>query len=478
MERRTQNIFPEYGRSSEEILADMQVAKSNDTAWKEGKTWTLQYFIDEEHNELLKAAQNLYFSENYINPFLFKSILKMEKEVVAMTADLLHGDENAVGSMTSGGTESILLAMYTCREWARKHRPSIKAPEIVAPRTIHPAFDKAAHYFGFSLCKAKVYDNMEANVDALERLITQNTILLAASAPSFAHGILDPIPAIGQLAEKHGLLFHVDACVGGFMLPWVERLGKKLPEWDFRVPFVTSMSCDLHKFGFAAKGASIVLYKNTQLFENQIFINTEYSGGIFATSSMLGTRPGGTIAAAWAGLQHLGQAGYLKNAREMLAGFDQLRAGIELTPELQIIGEPCMNMLAFFTKNNQPDIYAVADFMEEKGWVVDRQQLPPSIHLTVFPYNIPVIPNYLADLKAAVAWAKAHPEASGEGNAALYGLMARIPLRGMVRDNVRKVFLEAYANNITGETSGIAAQKPTTQKWMGWLNRLLARWKN
>ncbi len=478
MEKKKPKALPEQGKSSEEILSEMHSAKATDTDWKAGKTWTLQYFIDEEHNELLKAAHQLYFSENYINPFLFKSILKMEKEVVAMTADLLNGDENTVGTMTSGGTESILLAMYACREWAKKHRPGIKKPEIIAPRTIHPAFDKAAHYFGLSLRKAKVHENMEADMAAIEKLISKNTILLAASAPAFAHGILDPIPAIGQLAEKHNLLFHVDACVGGFMLPWVERLGKNLPDWDFRVKAVTSMSCDLHKFGFAAKGASIVLYRNAQLFENQIFINTEYSGGIFATASMLGTRPGGTIAAAWAGLQHLGQAGYLKNVREMMAAFEQLRAGIEALPELQIIGQPCMNMLAFTTKSNKPDLYAVADFMEEKGWVVDRQQLPPSIHLTVFPYNIPVIPDYLDDLKAAVAWAKAHPEASGEGNAALYGLMARIPLRGMVRENVRKVFLETYASNLGEDSAPIAEQKQATPRWLGLLSRFLARFKS
>ncbi|MBK9012701.1 MAG: aspartate aminotransferase family protein [Saprospiraceae bacterium] len=283
----------------------MQASKATDTPWLEGKTWTLQYYVDAQHNELLKAAYNLYFSENYINPFLFKSLFRMEKEVVSMAANLLHGDENTVGTMTSGGTESILLAMYACREWARKHRPGIKSPEIVAPRTIHPAFDKAAHYFGLTLRKAQVNDNQEADVAAMVRLISRNTILLAASAPSFAHGVLDPIPAIGKLAEKHNLLFHVDACVGGFMLPWVEKLGKKLPDWDFRVKAVTSMSGDLHKFGFGAKGASVVLYRHSQLFENQIFINTEYNGGIFATATILGTRPGGAIAAAWAGLQHL-----------------------------------------------------------------------------------------------------------------------------------------------------------------------------
>lgn len=477
MDKKQLTEFPDTGKSSDEILAAMQVEKATDTAWKTGKTWTLQYFIDEEHNDLLKAAHNLYFSENYINPFLFRSLLKMEKEVVGMAANLLHGDENTVGTMTSGGTESILLAMYTCREWAKKHRPNIKTPEIVAPRTIHPAFDKAAHYFGFVLRKAPVLKNQEADVSALEKLISKNTVLLAASAPSFAHGILDPIPDIGQLAKKHSLLFHVDACVGGFMLPWVEQLGKKLPEWDFRVPAVTSMSCDLHKFGFAAKGASIVLYKSVQLFENQIFINTEYSGGIFATASLLGTKPGGTIAAAWAGIRHLGKEGYMKNAREMMDASGQLQTELGAIPELEIIGNPCMNMLAFATRKNKPDIYAIADFMEKKGWVVDRQQQPPSIHLTVFPYNIPVIPDYLKDLKAAIEWAKAHPEASGEGNAALYGIMARVPLRGMVRENVRKVFVDAYSGGMGPEPT-IAKQNQSGKKaainWMGLMNRVLA----
>ncbi|MBK8563758.1 MAG: aspartate aminotransferase family protein [Saprospiraceae bacterium] len=465
--------IPKQGQSKAEILQAMQAVKAGDTDWLQGKTWSLQYYIDEEHHEVLKAAHQLYFSENYINPFLFKSILKMEKEVVAMVANMLHGPASAVGTMTSGGTESILLAMYAYREWARKHRPSIKVPEIVAPSTLHPAFDKAAHYFGLVLRKAKVQSTQAADVEAMGKLITKNTILLLASAPSFAHGVLDPIPAIGNLAEKHGLFFHVDACVGGFMLPWVEKLGKQLPAWDFRVPAVTSMSGDLHKFGFGAKGASVVLYRNAQVFEHQIFVNTEYSGGIFATATMLGSRPGGAVAAAWAGLQHLGQEGYLKNAKAMLEATDLLRAGLVALPDIEIIGKPCMNILAFSTKNNKPDIYVIADFMEEKGWVVDRQQLPPSIHLTVFPYNIPVIGQYLADLKSAIAWAKANPSAMTEGNAAMYGLMARIPLRGMVKDNVRKVFLDAYGKGM-GNEAPIAEQPSREHKWLGRLNRFLA----
>ncbi len=465
--------IPKEGKSKEEILSTMQSAKAGDTEWLQGKTWSLQYYIDEEHHEVLKEAHQLYFSENYINPFLFKSVLKMEKEVVAMVADMLHAPNSGVGTMTSGGTESILLAMYAYREWAKKHKPSIKQPELVAPRTIHPAFDKAADYFGFVLRKAKVLPTQEADVSAMEKLVNQNTILLLASAPSFAHGVLDPIPAIGDLATKHGLMFHVDACVGGFMLPWVEKLGRPLHVWDFRVPAVTSMSGDLHKFGFGAKGASVVLYRDAQVFQHQIFVNTEYSGGIFATATLLGTRPGGAVAAAWAGLQHLGQAGYLKNAKSMLDATDKLRAGLEAIPEIEIIGKPCMNILAFGTKKNQPDIYVVADCLEKQGWVVDRQQFPPSIHLTVFPYNIPVIDKYLKDLEAAIAWAKANRTASGEGNAAMYGLMARIPLRGMVKDNVRKVFLETYGGTFSEDFS-VETKKKEENKWLGRLNQVLA----
>lgn len=466
--------IPQQGRQKEDILAEMRAAKLADTPWLAGKTWSLQYYIDEAHHEVLKEAHQLYFSENYINPFLFKSILKMEKEVIGKVANLLNGPESTVGTMTSGGTESILLAMYAYREWAKKHRPSIKTPELVAPRTIHPAFDKAAHYFGFTLRKANVLPSQEADVAAMEQLVSKHTIGLLASAPSFAHGVLDPIPDIGKLADKHNLLFHVDACVGGFMLPWVERLGRPLPAWDFRVPAVTSMSGDLHKFGFGAKGASVVLYRTPQLFEHQIFVNTEYSGGIFATATLLGTRPGGSVAAAWAGLQHLGQEGYLKNAKAMLDATDKLRVGLEAMTDVEIIGKPCMNIVAYATKQNKPDIYVVADFMEQKGWVVDRQQFPPSIHLTVFPYNIPVIGQYLLDLSAAIEWAKANPAASGKGNAAMYGLMARIPLRGLVKENVRKVFLDTYGSDSTsGEV--IAEQKKANDgKWLGRLNRLLA----
>ncbi|TAK45887.1 MAG: aspartate aminotransferase family protein [Saprospiraceae bacterium] len=467
--------LPKKGLPSDTILGQLHQMQRSDVDWKSGRNWSTVYHLDEVHDRLLKEAYGQYFSTNYLNPFAFKSLQKMESEVVAMTAGMLHGGPATVGTMSSGGTESILLAVYTCREWARENHSGIKSPEIVVPQTIHPAFDKAAHLFGLSVRKAPVDENRRAIPKKMEALINKNTIMLAASAPSYPNGILDPIPEIGALAEKHHLPFHVDSCIGGFMLPWVERPGAQLHPWDFQVPGVTSMSADVHKFGYGAKGASVVLYRSMDFLKHQFFISTGFPGGIYASATLAGTRPGGAIAAAWAGMKHLGEEGYLAIAKKLMEATRQLRQGMEEIPEISIVGEPCMNILSYTTRGNHPDIFVVADFLEEKGWMVDRQQNPDSVHLTVMPTNVPVIGWYLEDLKAAVAHAKAHPEAAARGNAALYGLMARIPFRGMVERNVRQILVNMYGTS-TGGTDEREVSSPIAEgpKWMGWLNRILA----
>jgi len=468
--------LPQKGLHPDSILEQLREMQHADVDWKSGRTWSTVYHLDEEHNELLKAAYGQYFSTNFLNPIAFKSLQKMEREVVCMTASMLHGGPATVGTMTSGGTESILLAVYTCRQWARENRRSITTPEIVAPQTIHPAFDKAAHLFGLRIRKAPVDINRRAIPKEMESLINKNTILLAASAPSYPNGVLDPIPDIGALAKKYNLLCHVDSCIGGFMLPWVERLGTNLLHWDFRVPGVSSMSADVHKFGYGAKGASTVLYHSIDLLKHQFFIATGFPGGIYASPTLAGTRPGGAIAAAWSGMMHLGEEGYLAIAKKLMEGTRQLRQGMDSIPEINTVGEPCMNIISFTMRGNRPDIFVVADFLEEKGWMVDRQQNPDSIHLTVTPTNLAVIDQYIEDLKAAVAYAKIHPEAAARGNAALYGLMARIPFRGMVEKNVRQIFVEMYRSGSQPEaTSSAPGTLAPTPRWMGWLNRLLAR---
>lgn len=460
--------FPEKGRSPGAILEDLKTLRREDIQWKAGKTWSLVYFLDEEHQSLLQDAYGAYFAENYLNSFVFPSLQHMELEVVRMAADMVNHPE-AVGTMTSGGTESILLAVYTYREWSARQNRGKPRREIIAPATVHPAFEKAAHLLGLRLLRAPVGDNGAVDVQTMAGMIGPETLMLVVSAPCYPYGVVDEVAAAGKLAEAHGLPLHVDACVGGFLLPWAERLGYWDAPWDFRVPGVTSISLDIHKFGFGAKGASLVLYRSMDYLRHQFFISTEFRGGIYVSPTMAGTRPGGAIAAAWASIQHLGAEGYMEVTRRMLEGAERLRAFFESVPEMEVVGTPRLNLLAFRTVGNKPDIFVIGDYLEEKGWMVDRQQMPPCIHLTVMPSNLPAIENYEQDLRDALAYALAHPGAVAKGNAALYGMMARLPFRGVVGKNVSKVFEDLYR----GEEDMISGKEPA---WMGMLNRLMAAW--
>lgn len=464
--------LPVQGISGYDLMKQLRERHHQDADWKAGKTWSLVYYAGEEHDHLLKQAYEEFFSENYLNPFAFKSLQNMEREVVRMTAGMLHGNEKAVGTMSSGGTESVLLAVYTYREWARHHHPHIKNPEIIAPQTIHPAFDKAAHLFGLLLHKTPVDEGRRAQPAEMEALINKNTILLVASAPSYPNGILDPIDPIATLAEKHRLPFHVDACIGGFMLPWMERLGIKIPHWDFRIPGVTSISADVHKFGFGPKGSSVILYRSMDYLKHQFIITTDYPGGIYISPTLMGTRPGGAIAAAWAGMNHLGESGYLSLAKKLMEATRRLKALLAKIPEIKIIGDPVMNIVSYSTEGDRPDIFVIADYLENKGWLVDRQQNPDCIHLTIMPTNAEVIDQYVNHLRSAIEFARGHPRAAGEGNAALYGLMARIPFRGMVEKNVRKLFEELYGGERSEQDATSEIRRPPG--WMGMVSRFLA----
>ncbi|PHN03696.1 aminotransferase class V-fold PLP-dependent enzyme [Flavilitoribacter nigricans] len=467
--------IPLRGEKRDRILEQIQNMQQEDADWKDGKVWCLVYYINQEHDELLKAANDELYSANYLNPLAFKSLHRMEQEVVHMTADMLYGDENTVGVMTTGGTESILLAMYTYRERARKLHPRITQPEVVAPVTIHPAFDKAAMLFGLQVRKAPVDDDRRAMPREMEALINENTILVVASAPSYPNGVMDPIEAIAGIAKKHDLPMHVDACIGGFMLPWVEKLGYPIPPWDYRLDGVCSISADVHKFGFGPKGTSVITYKSMDYLRHQFVVTTDYPGGIYISPTLLGTRAGGPIAAAWAGMKHLGQEGYLAVARQLMEGTEHLHQSLSNMPGIKVIGDPCMNLISYTTVDNDPDIFVIADQLEEKGWMVERQQFPDSIHLTVLPTNVTVIDEYLSDLQAAYVYAADHPEAVAKGSAAIYGLMARIPFRGMVEHSVKKIMEDLYGPE---DKTGAAQNDPTLDHpaWMGVVNRLFSTW--
>jgi glutamate/tyrosine decarboxylase-like PLP-dependent enzyme len=436
--------IPDIGRDPEDILREMTRLKAADTDWRGGRVWSLVYHAGEKHEELLARAHGMFASANLLNPMAFKSLKRMESEVVEMAARLMHGPDTAVGAMTSGGTESILLAVYTYREHARKAR-GVRRPEIVAPVTAHPALDKACHYFDVRLRKIDVTGDLVADAGAMARAVTERTIALVASAPQYPHGVVDPVEDVARAARERGLPVHVDACVGGFVLPWIERLGRPLPPWDFRVPGVTSISADLHKYGYTAKGASVLLWRSMDLMRHQFYIATDWPGGIYASPSMPGTRPGGPIAAAWAAMQSLGERGYEDLTRRALAAADALRAGISAIPELSVLGRSQATIVSYGAKDRAVDVYAVADRMEARGWTIDRQQRPPSVHLTVTANHAALVAPYLDDLRSSIAEVKSDPSLQRSGNAPMYGMMAKAPVRGFVEQSVRKVMEAMYA---------------------------------
>lgn len=398
------NTFPPHGLPKDQILQTMRAAREHDVKWHEGRVFSLVFHAGDEISDLLKEAYTMFFAENGLNPTAFPSLRRFETEVVAMVASLLGSDGSVVGNMTTGGTESILLAVKTARDYARLNKPHIREPEMILPATAHPAFDKAAHYFEVKAIHTPVDANYQANVDAMRAAITPNTILLVGSAPQYPHGIVDPIPEIAQLAREHDLLCHVDACVGGMMLPFVRRLGYPVPDFDFRVPGVTSLSVDLHKYGYAAKGASLILYRTRELRRAQIFVHTDWAGGIYASPTMTGTRPGGAIAAAWAILNYLGEEGYTRIADVVMQTTKKIQEGIQRIDGLKIVGKPVMSVMAI--ASDKLDVYEIADEMTARGWHLDRQQFPPSLHLTINYAHAHSADAFLHDLAEAVAIVK------------------------------------------------------------------------
>jgi sphinganine-1-phosphate aldolase len=420
--------LPKTKRSREDVLSELRAMHADDARWKDGRTFSLVYYVDEDHSRLLREAYGEFLSENGLSPIAFPSLRRMECEVVSMAAELFHGDADVVGTMTTGGTESIMMVVKAAREWAR-HEKNIARPEMIVPTTVHPAFEKAAHYFDVEVRHAPVGPDFRVDVREVERLITPNTALIVGSAPPYPHGVVDPITELAALARARGLLCHVDACLGGFFLPFAKKLGRDIPPFDFEVPGVTSLSADLHKYGYAAKGASVVLCRDRALRRHQFYTYADWPGGLYASPSMTGTRPGGAIAAAWAVMHYLGEEGYLDNARRILATTDKLKAGIQAIPGLRVLGEPHIGVFAF--SSDSLNVYELGDAMEARGWKLDRQQTPPALHCMITPAHERVADMLLSDLKDCASRLAAG-EPAPEGSAAMYGMVGAIPERKQV----------------------------------------------
>jgi len=392
--------FPEQSMTEKELLAIVAEKRQKDIDWKKGKAFCLIYYPGEEREHTIKAVFDQFYADNALNPTATPSLANIEAETVSMCADLFQGDAEVCGNLTTGGTESILLAVKTARDWARKHKPTIQKPNVVLPASVHPAFMKAFHYFNVDFKVVKVGADYKADVLEIEKAIDENTILLVASAPAYPHGMMDPVSAIAALAKKRNLLCHVDACIGGFLLPFVKELGYDIPPFDFSVEGVTSISADLHKYGYSPKGASVILYKNHALRRFQFSLYTKWNGGIYGSPTMTGTRPGGNIAAAWAAIKSIGRNGYLEMAKATMEATHKIIEGIKLIPELQIIGKPDMSIIAFVS--DKVDVFLLADELNKKGWHFERQQLPPSLHFTVNYIHKDIAEVFLSDLKTCV----------------------------------------------------------------------------
>jgi len=419
--------LPQKGRSHEEILLELRsIGKQEDARWETGKVSGTYYHAGKDHFAFLNQVYGLFSHVNLLQRDTCPSGTKFEAEIVAMTAHLLNGPvvkqvnaaDEVAGAVTSGGSESIMLPMLVYREKAKAER-GITAPEMVVPSTAHPAFSKGAHYFGIKLIRVPVGLDYLADVEAMGAALTPNTIAIAGSSANYPHGLMDPLDRLSELALRAGIGMHVDGCYSGFLLPWLERLGYDIPPFDFRLPGVTSISCDTHKWGYGPKGASVVLYRNYALRHYQYFVMTDWAGGYYGSPTLAGSRSAGIAAATWAAMVALGEEGYLEIARQIMKAAETIRAGVASIPEIQIIGRPTF-CLAF--TSNIVDIYHVNDFLAAKGWRMNVLQGPPGFHFCVTrPQTQPgVAEAFVDDLRAAVAYARTPPPHPSK-TSAMYG---------------------------------------------------------
>lgn len=473
-DRNSHKAMPETGQNSGEVLAQLDAFKQQDPNYKEGRVWSLVYYLDEQHSDFLKESYHRYACENGLNPGAFKSLKKLETEVISATADILNGTEEVCGVVTSGGTESCLMAVKTYRDMARKQR-RVRRPEMIMPASAHVAWFKASEYFGVKIRLVPLLDDMTPDLKKLKRMINRNTVMILGSAPEYPHGTIDPIADMGEIAQKRGIPLHVDACVGGFILPFMEMNGEDIPLWDYRVPGVTSISADIHKYGYAAKGASTITYRNLDYLRHQMFVYEDWPGGVFASSALLGTRPGGSYAAAWGVLQYFGKDGYRALAKETLDTVNRLKAGVEKIPDLELMGNPIGPLFAYRSKSPNLNIYAVGDQMDALGWQVNRNQFPAGLHAMVTAQHARVVDQYLADLEQCVATVKADPSLAEQGGAATYGMLAHVPLRGMIKKKVLEMYSEQYRAG-GGELDLAGASANGGEGGTGLVDRILAWW--
>lgn len=442
--------LPDKGLAREEIIRLMEDLKSREESrWEDGFVSGAVYSGDRDHIEFLNKVYEISSQTNPLHADIWPSITKYEAEIVSMTGKMLGADkvdedmgDEVCGVVSSGGTESILLAMKTYRDRARDMKGIIK-PEMIIPSTVHAAFDKASQYLNIKQRRIPVGPDFKADVAATEKAITPNTIVIVGSAPSFPHGVIDPIEELSELALSEDIGFHSDACLGGFILPWAEKLGFEVSPFDFRLPGVTSISADTHKYGYAAKGSSVILYRSLELRRYQFYTTTDWPGGLYFSPTFAGSRSGALSATAWAAMVSIGEQGYLERTKRILETADKIKKGIEEIPEIYVLGDPLWDIgFASDTLN----IYQVLNCMSEKNWNLNGLQLPPAAHicLTLRHTQPGIAERFLEDLASSVEYVKNNPDALSGELGSIYGMSATIPIKGIIGGVIKKFIDTLY----------------------------------
>ena len=395
--------FPKLGLSHNSVLSDLQTMRDNDPPWYGPKMFIGgSYFGGEDVLKVSNKASRVYQNHNALYAGkTFHNLLQLEDDVVSACLDLLCAPSKGGGCLTSGGTESLLLVVMAAREWAKSKRPTPDKPEILIPEAAHPGFDKAAHLMDLKPVRLQQSSEYRADPAQLENSVTENTIMIIGSAPSYPYGVTDPIIKIGEIAQRHQLWCHIDACHGGFILPFARQLGRPIPDFDFTVSGVTSISVDIHKLGYANKGVSALLLDNADLQQYQRYSFSNWPAGLYSTIGISGSRSAGGLASAWAVINHLGASGYREIVSEILHARDRLVEGIEEIEELNVAGNPDSYLVAF--TSDRLDILGIDDIMADKGWVTSQLSRPPAIHLFLDRSNAMSIDSYLRDLGDATA---------------------------------------------------------------------------
>ena len=409
--------LPSAGRPGADVIEELRALQDGDVDWRGGRVFSLAYDAGDEVYEIGREAASLYLSANALNPVAFPSLRKLQSDLVGWVADLLHGGDEAAGFATAGGTESILLSVKAARNRGRER--GVTEPQMVLPTTAHAAFTKASQYFGVEAVRVPVGDDYRADGRAMAAAVSDRTVLVVASAPAYPQGVVDPVADVAALAADGGFNCHVDACMGGMTLPFLEELGRPVPQWDFRVPGVTTISVDLHKYGYAPKGIGVIVHRDRELRRHQTFVTDDWLGGFYASPGILGTRGGGPIAGAWAVMSHLGREGYLRLTAVAREATEELLAGLRATPGVVVLGEPDATHAAFTCTD--VDAFALGEALFARGWFLDQQAPPRSLHATVHAGHRGVVGDFLTDLRSCLE--ELRTDGTGEAEQTPYASM-------------------------------------------------------